>query len=106
MKSVHIIEILAKDMMFNQTNPTIYLKPGTKVRLILHNEDPGMEHDLVIEALNLKTAIIKEGETAILEFTVPKDGKFAYICSLHPRMMKGFFMVSNQQPDRQTASLK
>ena len=103
-EAVITVIVVAKDMKFNQTNPTIYVRPGTKIRLVLRNEDPGMRHDLVLEALGLETPIIKEGESAILEFEVEDEGQFEYICSLHPVLMKGILMVSNQRWDQRTAS--
>ncbi|MBN4073986.1 cupredoxin domain-containing protein [bacterium AH-315-E10] len=103
---VIVIEVIAKDMKFNQTNPTLYFKPGTRIRLILRNEDPGMLHDLVIESLGIRTPVIKEGEQAIIEFQVTEEGQFNYICSLHPLMMKGIVWVSDQNSNLQTASLK
>ncbi|HCN09915.1 MAG TPA: hypothetical protein DIT01_18475 [Lentisphaeria bacterium] len=103
-EAVVTVIVVAKDMKFNQTNPTIYVRPGTKIRLILRNEDPGMRHDLVLEALGLETPIIKEGESAVLEFVVVDEGLFEYICSLHPVLMKGILVVSDQKWDQQTVS--
>lgn len=103
-EAVVTVVVVAKDMKFNQTNPTIYVRPGTKIRLILRNEDPGMRHDLVLEALGLETPIIKEGESAVLEFVVVDEGLFEYICSLHPVLMKGILMVSDQRWDQRTVS--
>tara|TARA_B100000809_G_C14658832_1_gene358820 strand:- start:29 stop:466 length:438 start_codon:yes stop_codon:yes gene_type:complete len=103
-EAVVTVVVVAKDMKFNQTNPTIYIRPGTKIRLILRNEDPGMRHDLVLEALGLETPILKEGESAILEFVVEDEGLFEYICSLHPVLMRGILMVSDQRLDQQTVS--
>ena len=103
-EAVVTVVVVAKDMKFNQTNPTIYIRPGTKIRLILRNEDPGMRHDLVLEALGLETPIIKNGESAVLEFEVGDEGRFEYICSLHPVLMKGILMVSDQKWDQRTVS--
>ena len=103
-ESVVTVVVVAKDMKFNQTNPTIFIRPGTKIRMVLRNEDPGMRHDLVLEALGLETPIIKAGESAVLEFEVEDEGRFEYLCSLHPVMMKGILMVSDQRPDQQTVS--
>ena len=72
-ESVVTVVVVAKDMKFNQTNPTIFIRPGTKIRMVLRNEDPGMRHDLVLEALGLETPIIKAGESAVLEFEVEDE---------------------------------
>ena len=103
-EAVVTVVVVAKDMKFNQTNPTIYIRPGTKIRLILRNEDPGMRHDLVLEALGLETPILKKGESAILEFVVEDEGLFEYICSLHPVLMRGILMVSDHRSDQRTVS--
>lgn len=89
------IVVTAQDMMFNETNPTIELTPGETVRLVFRNEDPGMKHDLNIPALGLRTGVIEAGEEAVLEFTVPDNGTFEYVCSLHPVSMRGLFAVAD-----------
>ena len=89
------IVVTAQNMMFNETNPTIQLTAGETVRVVFRNEDPGMQHDLIIPALGLRTGIIETGEEAVFEFTVPDDGTFQYLCSLHPVSMRGFFAVAD-----------
>jgi len=96
------IVIVAKEMAFffeNRTeqdsvNPTIIVRAGERITLILRNEDPGMRHDLVIADLGLRTRVTSYGETATLTFRVPGDpGAYAYLCSLHPAMMTGELVV-------------
>ncbi len=88
------IVITAKDMMFNETNPTIEVAPGETIRLVFRNEDPGMKHDLFIPVLDLRTGVIEAGDQAVLVFRAPKRGSFDYLCSLHPVSMRGAIDVS------------
>ena len=92
---IQTIVITARDMKFNSDNPTIFVAPGTTVRVILVNEDPGMKHDLVIPEMGIRTPILRPGEEAVLEFRVPDSGTFAYFCSMHRLSMQGFFSVGN-----------
>ena len=52
---VHEIRLVVRDMNFyvegeSQPNPTLSVKAGEQVRLVLKNEDPGMQHDFVVKA--------------------------------------------------------
>jgi plastocyanin len=96
------VTIVAKNMAFvvespassKQTNPTITVSAGRRITIIFRNDDPGMQHDLVIEGLHVQVEVISFGETTRLTFTAPSvPGKFAYICSFHPRSMRGVFIV-------------
>ena len=90
---VHTIIITAKDMKFNETNPTIKVAFGEKVRIVFRNEDAGMKHDLVIEDLGLRTPVLQPGQEAILEFIAQTEGLFEYFCSIHPISMRGTLLV-------------
>ena len=88
------IVVIAKDMSFNGTNPSIVVRRGQVIRITFKNEDqPSIFHDFVIPALGLKTNILKPGESEILRFTADREGIFNYACTLHPRMMTGKFQV-------------
>ncbi len=96
------ITMVAKNMVFNvpslessgEANPTITLKRGQKVTIILRNDDAGMLHDLLIEGLDVRLEAVSFGETTRLTFTVPREpGKYVYLCSFHPTRMRGVFIV-------------
>lgn len=75
-------------------NPTITVKRGQRVTLVFVNEDPGMEHDLVIEGLGVRTQVTQCGEKTQLTFTAPREpGEYVYLCTFHPRRMRGVFIV-------------
>ena len=88
------IEILAKDMSFNQNNPPIVIKKGQPVHLTINNgEQSGVYHDFEIAALGVKTKLLEPGEAETLNFTANREGIFTYTCPFHPRMMMGKVIV-------------
>ena len=90
---VRTIVITAKDMKFNQTNPTFEVAYGEAVRIVFRNEDAGMRHDFVIEDLGLRTPVLQPGQEAIIEFIAQTEGTFEYFCSIHPISMRGTLLV-------------
>ncbi|MCI0531492.1 MAG: cupredoxin domain-containing protein [candidate division Zixibacteria bacterium] len=93
-KSLRQIELVARNMAYNADNPTIVLKLGEPVVILVKNNDPGMLHDLVIEGLDVETsAALKYGQSEVLEFTPTKTGRFEYYCSYHFQMMRGEIIV-------------
>ena len=100
------ITIVAKNMVFviesttqsssgsAQTNPTITVKAGQKITIVFRNDDPGMLHDFVIEGLDIQVEMVSCGESTRLTFTAPRQpGTYDYLCSFHPRSMRGEFIV-------------
>ncbi|MCH8316348.1 MAG: cupredoxin domain-containing protein [Planctomycetes bacterium] len=96
------ITIVAKNMVFSvpslessgEANPTITVKRGQRVTITLRNDDAGMQHDLVIEGLDVRLEAVSCGETTRLTFTAPREpGEYVYLCSFHPRRMRGVFVV-------------
>lgn len=96
------ITMVAKNMVFSvpslessgEANPTITVKRGQRVTITLRNDDAGMQHDLVIEGLDVRLEVVSCGETTRLTFTVPREpGEYVYLCSFHPRRMRGVFIV-------------
>ena len=96
------ITIVAKNMVFSipsletsgEANPTITVKRGQRVTITLRNDDAGMLHDLVIEGFDVRLEAVSCGETTRLTFTAPRElGEYVYLCSFHPRRMRGVFIV-------------
>ncbi|MCH8822220.1 MAG: cupredoxin domain-containing protein [Planctomycetes bacterium] len=96
------ITMVARNMVFSvqssessgAANPTITVKRGQKVTIILRNDDAGMLHDLVIEGLDVSLESVSCGEATRLTFTAPSEpGEYVYLCSFHPRRMRGVFIV-------------
>ena len=90
------IRLVAKDMTFyleghNTPNPTLRVRAGEQIRLVLRNETPGMSHDLVIKPWQVQTPMLeKKGEEAVVSFRVPdRAGTATYNCTPHAEMMRG-----------------
>jgi len=99
-QAVREIHLVVRDMTFyvdgaGDANPTLYARPGERVRVILRNTDVGMSHDFVIRSWSVKTRLLKgKGEDRI-EFTVPGTrGAHVYTCSPHAGMMGGTIVVN------------
>ena len=53
-----------------------------------------MQHDLVIQGLHVQVEVVSCGETTRLTFMAPREpSTYAYLCSFHPRSMRGVFIV-------------
>ncbi len=74
-------------------NPTLRVRTGETIELVLRNRDAGMKHDLTIAELGLKTRMTYFGATVVLRFTAPQPGTYIYLCSIHPRLMRGQLIV-------------
>ena len=90
------IRLVVKDMTFylegqDAPNPTLRVRAGEHIRLVLRNEDPGMDHDLVIQSWQVATSMLqRKGEEADVSFRVPdRTGTETYTCTPHAQMMRG-----------------
>ena len=93
------IRIVARDMNFyidGQTdpNPTLRLRAGETVRLVLRNDEAGMTHDFAIPGWKAATRRIESGEEASVTFRAP-DGPDSqtYKCRPHGAIMRGTILV-------------
>ena len=93
------IRIVIRDMNFYldgqaDANPTLRLRAGETVHLVLRNEDEGMKHDFAIPAWNTATKRIESGEEASVTFTVPGEASSqSYTCRPHASIMRGTILV-------------
>jgi plastocyanin len=98
------ITLVAEDMAFyladaqgpaREPNPTLVVRRGETVRLVLVNRDRGMDHDFVAGALEVATSLVPgDGSTTSAVFEAPTEpGRHEYLCSLHARMMRGVLEV-------------
>lgn len=90
--------IVAKGMAFRieglpLENPDIRLAEGQRVVLRFRNQDPGVEHELGIPALGIRTEVLEYGQEASFVLVPRKAGQFLYRCVLHPAMMQGKLLV-------------
>jgi plastocyanin len=75
-------------------NPTLMLKAGERVRIILRNEERGFTHDFAVPAVDAATDLITWNEDADVTFDVPdRPGTYDYVCEPHAMMMRGRIIV-------------
>lgn len=82
--------------------PAISVKLGERVRITLANVGSA-DHDFTIDELNVRSSIVRPGETVVIEFVASRAGSFKYYCSLgtlepiphrvHRQTMEGAFIV-------------
>lgn len=65
----------------------IKVKKGEKVKIVFTSKD--MMHDFNVDELNIKSPIVKSGQTAEFEFTADKVGTFEYYCSVGQHKAQG-----------------
>jgi heme/copper-type cytochrome/quinol oxidase subunit 2 len=86
------ILLVAKDNLFNKTNPTIYAKIDEPNKLTIVNKDL-VRHDFIVDELNINTAILSPEQDFVTAIASEKQGEFEYYCSLHPATMRGNIVV-------------
>lgn len=93
------IRVVVRDMTFYRdgqadANPTLHLRAGETVRLVLRNEDEGMKHDFAIPGWKEATRRIESGEEASVTFRVPDHvASQSYTCRPHAAIMQGTILV-------------
>ena len=77
-----------------QANPTLTLRAGERVRLVLRNEEDGMRHDFAIRAWGVAVPPIEGRGRREIDFRVPDArGEATYNCTPHPVSMRGAITV-------------
>lgn len=93
------IRLVVRDMTFyiegqDMPNPTLKLRAGEEVRLILQNDDPGMDHDFTVRTWKVATRLLEGKAEDAIEFRVPEArGTETYTCTPHSQMMRGTIVV-------------
>jgi plastocyanin len=94
------IVLVARNMAFylaedpSRPNPTLRMKPGEGVRVVLRSTEPGMAHDFAIRALNVSTDLIVGDASTSVRFRVPeRERTYEYACTPHSAMMNGTVLV-------------
>jgi hypothetical protein len=97
------LTLIARGMAFYRPgdptpNPRLTAGRGETLRITLRNEDRGMAHDLAVpgrSGARKSTPVLREaGESADLTLRAPEEpGEYAYLCTLHSRMMRGVLEV-------------
>ena len=75
-------------------NPTITLNAGERVRVVLRNEERGVNHDFAVPAMRAALEPIGWNESSDVTFMVPETpGVYDYWCRPHMLMMRGKIIV-------------
>ncbi len=76
-------------------NPTIVVKRGERVRVVLRNNDRGLRHDFAVPALSADLDPVSWNQSDDVVFDVPDTpGVYDYWCRPHMTMMRGKIVVS------------
>jgi len=93
------VRLVVRNMAFylegsNEANPTLRLRAGERIRLVLRNEDRGMVHDFTVPSWKAATPLIQGPREIEIALTAPAGGGTAtYHCSPHGQMMRGTIIV-------------
>ncbi|HEX2444452.1 MAG TPA: plastocyanin/azurin family copper-binding protein [Vicinamibacterales bacterium] len=93
------VVLVVRDMAFyldgtGGENPTLRLRSGERVRLVLKNEQPGVTHDFAVSDWKVATRRLQGGGEDAVTFRVPdRAGRYEYLCNPHASMMRGIIEV-------------
>ena len=78
-----------------EPNPTLRLRAGETVRVVLRNEDEGMKHDFAIPGWNTATKRIESGrgDVSHVPSARPAPQSQAYTCRPHASVMRGTIQI-------------
>jgi plastocyanin len=99
-EEVREIRLVARGMAFfvegdtATANPTLRVKAGERVRVVVRNETPGMAHDLAVASLGVAMAPLAAGAVGAFDLQAPdSSGTHEYVCRPHSVMMRGRLVV-------------
>ena len=94
------VVLVAKGMAFylegvpNRPNPTLEVRAGERLRVVLRNQDRGMTHDFTVPAVAAAMDAIDWNESGEVTLDVPDTpGTYEYVCRPHVLMMRGTIRV-------------
>ena len=96
---VRTIHLVVRDMAYyvnghGDANPTLRIRRGERVRIIVNSQDAGMKHDFGVDAWHARTRPINGIGEARIEFVAPSaPGNAVYSCTPHGAMMHGTIRV-------------
>ena len=97
--AVRDITLVVRGMAFyldggSEPNPTIQVRTGETVQLTLLNRDPGLKHNLTIEALGIDMPHLETDASMKVRLRAPsRPGRLPYVCAPHSEMMHGVIEV-------------
>ena len=88
------ILLVAKDNLFNTTNPEIHASTTVPLRITISNQD-FVKHDLIVDDLKINTGYIPSGRDFKTAIASKIPGTFEYYCSIHPDTMRGSIIIDS-----------
>ena len=95
------VHLVVKGMAFyletdlETPNPTIEVRAGERVRVMVRNEDRGLTHDFAVPVAGAMTKEITWNQSGDVVFDVPEEpGTYEYVCQPHRLMMRGTIRVN------------
>jgi plastocyanin len=98
--SAREVVLVARGMAFyaegrEVANPTIHVRAGDRVRIVLRNQAAGFRHDLSVPSLGAAMPLVDPASNGVLEFDAPRHpGRLVYECRPHAQMMRGIIEVT------------
>lgn len=95
------VTLVVKGMAFyletdlSRANPTLEVKAGERLRVVVRNYDRGLTHDFAVPAVAAAMKGVNWNESGEVVFEVPETpGTYGYMCRPHALMMRGTIRVS------------
>src|SRR5215475_4899449 len=85
--------LVAKDNLFNSTNPDIHALAGLPMKITLVNKD-FVKHDFVVKELNINTGYLSSDQDFTFAIASDHSGIYDYYCTLHPDTMHGRVIIT------------
>ena len=92
------VMLVTRDMAFyvdgsDTPNPVLTMHAGETVRVVLHNEDVGMNHNFEIPWAQAISAAPRGPIASVLIEVPDRPGRHEYICGPHAALMRGVIEV-------------
>lgn len=94
------ISLVARGMAFYlesdpaTPNPTITVRAGERVRVVLRNEERGIVHDFAVPSLAAALDPVRWSESGAVMLEIPEaPGTYEYVCRPHQLMMRGVLRI-------------
>ncbi len=94
------VVLIARGMAFyldgdpSTPNPTLEVRAGERLRVVLRNQDRGMTHDFAVPAVAAAMNAIDWNQSGEVTLDVPDTpGTYEYVCRPHALMMRGIIRV-------------
>jgi hypothetical protein len=88
------IILVAKDNLFNSTNPDIHAKTIIPLRITFVNND-FTKHVFIIDELNVNYGYLSSDHDFTTAIASNNSGIYQYYCSFHPATMHGRILVDD-----------